>query len=93
MELIPYHVVDGEYVTVYRPQRDIYRGEDTDYFQANTYYDSWTVNDFSIINDNGSWHIVGITHPTPPGFTDEYNLVPNIHDAEHMLFHATAKGE
>ena len=92
MERIPIPVIDGKYITVYRPKGDIYRGKTTRYFQPNTFYASWTVNDFSIINDNGNWHIVGITHPTPPSFTDEYRPVPAVHDAEHMLFHATASG-
>lgn len=92
MEHIPFPVADGDFVTVYRPTGDTYVGDDSVYFKSNTYYDDWTVNDFSVINDNGQWHIVGITHPTPPDFVDEYNYGANVHDAEHMLFHATASG-
>jgi hypothetical protein len=93
MERIPFPVICGDFITIYRPDADIYRGADTLYFKENTYYENWTVNDFSIINDNGHWHILGITHPTPPGFTDEYKPVLQIHDAEHMLFHAQATGK
>lgn len=92
MERIPFPVVDGDFVTVYRPKGDRYIGNDTLYFKQDTYYDNWTVNDFSIINDGGDWHIVGITHPDPPDFVDEYNYGENVHDAEHMLFHAVARG-
>ncbi len=93
MERIPYPRVSGDYVTVYRPRGDVYAGEDSLYFTHNTYYPHWTVNDFSILNHNGQWHLVGITHPMPPNFADEYNFGPSVHDAEHMLFHAIAEGE
>ncbi len=93
MKRIPFPRINGEYVTVYRPKGDVYLGEDSLYFKKDTYYDHWTANDFSIINDNGNWHLVGITHPTPPVFTDEYHEIPKLHDAEHMLFHATASGK
>jgi hypothetical protein len=92
MERIPFPVLAGDFVTAYRPKGDLYRGNDTKYFRTNTEYESWTVNDFSILNDNGTWHLVGITHPTPPNFTDEYTPIPSPHDGEHMLFHATARG-
>ena len=93
MERIPFPRINGEYITVYRPGGDVYNGLNTVYFKNNTYYDSWTVNDFSILNDNGSWHLVGITHPTPSDFADEYSPMKGpVHDAEHMLFHATANG-
>ncbi len=85
---VPFPVMKGNFTTVYRPKGDTYRGPDTQCFKSGTYYDSWTTNDFSILNDNGTWHIVGITHPTPPDFSDE-----NVHNAEFMLFHATAKGK
>lgn len=93
MERIPFPVVSGEYVTVYRPKADWYRGEQTQYFEANTWYEDWTVNDFSILNDGGKWHLLGITHPTPAAFTDDFNQIPNVYDAEHMLFRATAQGK
>lgn len=93
MEKIPFPILNGEYTTVYRPKGDTYRGENSVYFTNNTYYEDWTVNDFSILNDNGQWHLVGITHPTPPDFVDEYNSVKCLHDAENMLFHATAVGD
>ena len=75
-----YPVIDGKFVTVYRPQGDVYKGEDTFYFRKNTYYGSWTANDFSILNDNGTWHLVGITHPTPPDYVDEFTKISgNLH--------------
>ncbi len=92
-ERIPFPELAGDYVTVYYPKGDVYKGEDSLYFKENTYYESWTVNDFSICNDNGHWHMVGITHPTPPNFTDEYDPGTQVHDAENMLFHCTAEGK
>ncbi|MBR6765403.1 MAG: family 43 glycosylhydrolase [Clostridia bacterium] len=92
-EKIPFPRINGDFVTVYRPKGDVYKGEDSIYFKKNTYYESWTVNDFSIYNNNGSWHMVGITHPTPPDFFDEFDPCPDVHDGENMLFHCTAQGK
>ncbi|MBO5746940.1 MAG: hypothetical protein J6S13_07615 [Clostridia bacterium] len=93
MNRIPYPCINGEFVTVYRPKGDIYKGDDSFYFKKGNYYFNWTVNDFSILNDKSKWHLVGITHPTPPDFIDEFTLTRALHDAENMMFHATASGE
>ena len=93
MERIPIPYLAGDFVTVYRPAGDVYRGLDTPKFQSGTYYENWTVNDFSILRDGNIWHLIGITHPTPPDYVDEFTQIEgNFHEAEHMLFHATAQG-
>lgn len=50
MERIHFPVVSGEYVTVYRPRGDLYRGGYTQHLQANTLYEEWTANNFSILS-------------------------------------------
>ena len=93
MERIPFPRLKGEFITVYRPKGDVYRGLPSFFFTPGSYYESWTVNDFSILNDGGHWHLTGITHPTPPDFVDDFHPGQSWHDAEHMLFHATAQGK
>ena len=93
MERIPFPRLKGEFVTVYRPKGDVYRGLPSFFFTPGSYYENWTVNDFSILNDGGHWHLTGITHPTPPDFVDDFHPGQSWHDAEHMLFHATARGK
>ena len=93
MERIPFPRLKGEFITVYRPKGDVYRGLPSFFFTPGSYYESWTVNDFSILNDGGHWHLTGITHPTPPDFVDDFHPGQSWHDAEHMQFHATARGK
>ena len=93
MEKIPVPYLSGDFVTVYRPSADVYYGLDTQNFRYGERYENWTVNDFSILRDGETWHLVGITHPTPPDYVDEFTPVKgDYHEAEHMLFHATAEG-
>lgn len=91
-ERIPYPVLDGEFVRIYRPAGDVYRGLETQHFQPDTYYDNWIVNDFSVINDGTRWHILGITHPMPPTFIDEYNYSGNVHEPRICSFMRWPKG-
>lgn len=94
MEKIPIMRLCGEYVPLYRPAPDIYNGLDTRKFRNGTLYESWTVNDFSVLQDGNQFHMVGITHPTPPDFVDEFTPVAgDLHEGEHVLFHATATGK
>lgn len=93
MERIPAPRLNGEYVTIYHPQGDVYQGRETTHFTPGTHYETWVANDFSLIKHHDSYHMVGITHPKPPQFTDEFNPGEgNCHEAEEVLFHATAKG-
>ena len=90
---IPY--IQGEYVHVYAPQPDVYRGADTTFFQNGTRYDRWVCNDFTVISSGHDWHLIGITHPAPPWFTDLQSDLDNrqydIHEAEWQLFHAVSR--
>ena len=93
-EHIPTPRRTGEYVNIYRPSADIYRGIKTDGFVPNEKYENWICNDFSVLYDNGEWHIVGITHPKPSGFTNAFDYdSKNIHEAEYQLFHCRASAE
>ena len=93
LKKIPRPVKDGEYIRIYTPQSDVYKGPDTESFKGGTRYDTWLTNDFSVMKDENMWHIVGITHPKPCGFIDAFNYSGDIHEAEYQLFHACAKAE
>ena len=85
---------DGEYVNIYSPSGDTYNGISTDSFNNSSFYDEWITNDFSILKDGDMWHIIGITHPRPKGFVDEFNFeVFDCHEAEYQLFHCTSEGK
>lgn len=90
---IPRPIKDGEYIRIYCPLADVYKGPDTESFKNGTRYEVWLPNDFSVMRDGNTWHIVGITHPKPKGFCDSFNYTGDIHEAEYQLFHAYAEGE
>ncbi len=86
---IPYRA--SEYVRVYAPQPDVYTGVQTAHFTPGERFESWICNDFSILHDGDDWHMVGITHPCPPGFADAFRCNPeSLHEAEYQLFHCRA---
>lgn len=86
--------LDGEYVHVYQPTPDLYQGENTPSFTKGTRYDEWITNDFSVLHDNGVWHMVGITHPRPRGFVNDFDYdEADVHEAEYQLFHCTATAD
>ena len=94
MERIPIPRLCGEYRHIYIPSPDVYRGRDTASFKNGVLYENWITNDFSIIKVGGRYHLVGITHPAPPDYKDEYTPTKQyIHEAEEMLFHAHADGD
>lgn len=70
---IPCPYLDGEYVRIYQPYGDTYNGIGTEHFKSGEYYDEWITNDFSIIKDGDTFHMVGITHPKVPGFVDAFD--------------------
>ena len=90
---IPYPVIDGEYVKIYTPSGDTYRGPDTKSFRNGKYYSEWLVNDFSVMKEGDGWHMVGITHPKPADFNGPFDSGKDVHEAEYQLFHASAVGE
>lgn len=82
----------GEYIQIYKPAGDVYRGEDTERFRKDAYYSEWITNDFSILKDGNQWHMVGITHPKPEGFVSGFEYEGGTHEAEFQLFHCIADG-
>ncbi len=90
VEKIPKPIRVGEYVPIYKPSPDVYLGEPTESFKPGERYDEWLVNDFSVLRDGDDWHIIGITHPRPRGFVDDFHFDSDVHEAEFQLFHATA---
>lgn len=77
---IPYRA--SEYVRVYAPQPDVYTGVQTAHFTPGERFERWICNDFSILRDGDDWHMVGITHPCPPGFADCPKI---LYPAEQLL--------
>ena len=91
---IPIPEYDGEFVHIYSPGGDTYEGEDTVNYKHGNYYGEWITNDFSIIKDDGGYRMIGITHPRPAGFIDDYNYdEADVHEAEYQCYHCFAKGE
>ncbi len=90
---ILYPVIDGEYVRIYTPDGDIYRGPDTKSFKSGEFYPEWLTNDFSVMKAESDWHIIGITHPKPSDFNGAFDSGADVHEAEYQLFHAHAYGE
>ena len=90
---LPCPYIDGEYIRIYNPAEDVYRGVETKNFKTGEKYSEWITNDFSVIKDGDIFHMVGITHPKVPNFIDAFNYGDDVHEAEFQLFHAYAKGE
>ncbi len=91
---IPIPEFDGDFIRIYNPGGDVYKGLDTPSFQNGKFYDEWITNDFSVLKDENTWHIVGITHPRPKGFKNEFDYdVKDIHEAEFQLFHCCAEAK
>lgn len=84
---------DGEFVHIYNPSGDVYNGVKTESFTPGEYYGEWITNDFSVLKDGNTWHIIGITHPRPRGFINDFEYSDDIHEAEYQAFHCTAEGE
>ncbi|MHB1484419.1 MAG: glycoside hydrolase family protein [Saccharofermentanales bacterium] len=82
--------ISTEYMNIYSPPPDTYRGTDSICFKNGTYYENWISNDFTVIKGiDERWHIFGITHPAPPDFVDQFEFDMNtIHDAEWQLYHS-----
>lgn len=83
----------GEYVNIYRPEPDVYLGETTESFVSGASYAEWIPNDFSVLQAGDTWHMVGISHPKPKGFVNDFLYdADTLHEAEYQLFHCTAEG-
>ena len=95
-EQIPVPELVGDYVHIYQPGGETYRSVDHPLFKTGTYCDTWVSNDFSIINDGNTWHMIGITGPRLPKeiYRDEFDRNPGHgHGPELQLFHASADGK
>ena len=83
--LIP--VQENEFVWVYKPSGDYFFGPDTENLKEGEWYDEWVPNDHTFVKDeNGYWHIIGITHPLV--MTDP--LQKGIHEGEFASFHSVS---
>ncbi|MFC2111683.1 family 43 glycosylhydrolase [Bacteroidota bacterium] len=80
--MIPEIVTD--YVLIYKPQPDVYRGRDTKNYKSGEIYYTWQCNDHTFTQGpNGRWHCFGIIRPSDvPG--------DGVHEAEAGTFHALA---
>lgn len=83
----------GEYVTIYKPSADVYKGENTKSYEKGKLYEKWLVNDFTVVKGEKGWHLFGITHPKPPMFNGNFDFGDDIHEAEYQLFHAYSEGD
>jgi beta-fructofuranosidase len=82
--------IRSEYIPVYRPRPAVFSGPDSPSFQAGKLYEQWVPNDFAVIRGEDGWHILGITHPLPPGLTACGYDPATVHEAEWQLFHAVS---
>ena len=73
--------ITSDYVYIYEPQGDVFRGPDTENLVTGKHYPSWQPNDHCFIKDrSGIWHAFGITHPAS-------NPGERLHQGEYSLFH------
>ena len=75
----------NEYVWIYKPAGDHFFGPDTKHLKEGQWYDEWVPNDHTLVKDeNGKWHIMGITHP----LVESNPIREGIHEGEFASFHA-----
>lgn len=76
--------IEGDYVQIYKPQPDVYMGQDTENYKKGTRYINWQTNDHTFIQGlDNRWHCFGITKPND--VKDD-----GVHEAEGLCFHAVA---
>lgn len=76
---------ENDFVWLYKPAADNFFGPDTEYLKEGQWYDEWVANDHTFVKDDeGKWHIIGITHP----LVESDPLNAGIHDGEFASFHA-----
>jgi len=77
----------NEYVWIYKPSGDYFFGPDTKHLKEGQWYDDWVPNDHTFVKDeNGKWHIIGITHP----LVKSDPIREGIHEGEFASFHAVS---
>lgn len=75
--------ISGDYVNIYNPKGDIYKGPNTIELRNGKFYKNWIPNDHCFIKDDRDiWHLFGITHPK--------TSINAIHEGEVMSFHAVS---
>ena len=75
--------IAGDYTNVYQPSGDVFSGPSVAPLEAGSRYDKWVPNDHCFVRDEqGRWHIFGITHPE--------SGLENVHAGEYQSFHALA---
>lgn len=80
-ENIKVPVQQNDFTLVYSPEGDTFPGPSTVELEAGKYYETWVPNDHTLIQDEeGKWHIFGITHPI--------TSTQNVHEGEFLSFHA-----
>jgi beta-fructofuranosidase len=83
--------INGPYVRIYSPGKDVFPGPDTEHFKAGQSYAEWVPNDHTIIKGpDGCWHLFGITHPKPDDFNPPSYNPATVHEAECLFFHAVS---
>lgn len=94
MKRIPIPYMNGEYVKIYAPGRDVYLGPDTANLKYGESYGNWTVNDFSVATADGKWYLSGITHPSPAFLSPDGIDFDRetVHEGENQLFLAENEG-
>ncbi|WP_146526675.1 glycoside hydrolase family protein [Novipirellula artificiosorum] len=79
----------GDYTLIYKPQPDVYSGQDTQNYKNGETYTHWQTNDHTYIKGpdmDGSgdrWHCFGITRP-------DKAENDGVHEGEGTCFHALA---
>lgn len=81
--------INGPYVRVYKPGKDVFPGPDSEHFKTGVSYADWVPNDHTIVKGpDGCWHLIGITHPKPDDFNPPSYNPATVHEAEWLFFHA-----
>ncbi len=79
----------NQFVHVYTPAGDFFFGPDTQSLKEGQWYDVWVPNDHTFVqDDDGKWHIIGITHP----YVNPDPAYGGIHQGEYASFHAVSSG-
>lgn len=88
---IPRPKRSDEYIHVYKPKAALFMGE-SEVFKSNVQYKDWIPNDHCFVKHEEGWHILGITHPRPDDFINDYEFGVLVHSDEDQLFHCFGKG-
>ena len=83
--------IDGPFIRVYKPGKDVFPGPDSEHFKTGQSYAEWVPNDHTFVKGpDGCWHLFGITHPKPDDFRPPAYNPATVHEAEWLFFHAVS---